>query len=498
MKAGVVFERRSRSRSRRASQAQTRPPDIVLFMTDQQRYDQVGYASEGRFETPALDRLAASGTVFESAYSGSTTCIPARVSLLTGLAAHRAPVLADGYSLREGAWTVAHELRRAGYETAVVGKMHLTPVRAEHGFDTMQMCEHFFPRDFQPDRVDQAPGFDDYHRWLAGHGLADWRAEQPGSRAVGGSGRPLFPYDERFHPTRWVADAAISVLDRRRDKPVFLIVSFPHPHEPHNPPEPYQSMYSRDDSLVPTDGFEVNLGLPPTFIEAMSTQSGPWGPTHVPSIDYLQRSLAITRGLIRHIDDAMGEVLRHVDRSNSVVFFTSDHGDYAGHRGLMRKLPWIPFDDLARVPLVVAGPEVAPGGRVRSIVQNCDFALTALDYAGVDVDQSEFDSRSLRPLLTVRPGAADVDRTILCSPNSGWPTLRRGSFKLITRTCWAEPNAALFDMDNDPGEHIDLLASPEHAEVAGELEAELRSLQWRPPVALDLDLASVRPTTVDP
>ena len=117
-------------------------PDLVLLMTDQQRHDQVGFESDGHFETPNIDRLARDGVVFERAYSASTTCVPSRVALLTGLQAHRVPTQINQYALREGFWTVARALQDAGYETALIGKMHFAPVHAQHGFETMRLCEH--------------------------------------------------------------------------------------------------------------------------------------------------------------------------------------------------------------------------------------------------------------------------------------------------------------------------------------------------------------------
>ncbi len=127
-------------------------PNILLVMTDQQRYDSLGYARPGLIsDTPNLDALAAAGVIFEQAYSSDTACIPARSSLLTGLLPHRVPTgggnrpraqTASGLALTEGYWTLAHALRDAGYDTALFGKMHFSPIRAQHGFDTMAMCEH--------------------------------------------------------------------------------------------------------------------------------------------------------------------------------------------------------------------------------------------------------------------------------------------------------------------------------------------------------------------
>src|SRR5262245_35736310 len=110
-------------------------------MTDQQRFDQLGFMSGGHFETPALDRLAAAGTVFDAAYSSAPVCVPARMSLLTGILPNRLPHQEGSTALREGHWTIARAVQAAGYETAIVGKMHWTPVHSEHGFETMRMCE---------------------------------------------------------------------------------------------------------------------------------------------------------------------------------------------------------------------------------------------------------------------------------------------------------------------------------------------------------------------
>lgn len=163
-------------------------PDLVLAMTDQQRFDQVGYETNGHYETPNIDGLAQRGVVFTTAYSASTTCVPARASLLTGFQNHRLPTQLKQYTLREGFWTVAHALRHAGYETALIGKMHFTPVHAYHGFETVRLCEHLGSKDLG--RGDLPHDVDDYHDWLVSQGLTDWRAARaPESREARKQGR---------------------------------------------------------------------------------------------------------------------------------------------------------------------------------------------------------------------------------------------------------------------------------------------------------------------
>jgi arylsulfatase len=447
-------------------------PDLVLFMTDQQRFDQVGYASGGHFETPNLDALASRGVVFDNAYSASTNCVPARSSLLTGLQHHRLPRQVNHLALEEGFWTVAHALHASGYETALVGKMHFFPVRARHGFETSRMCE-----DLSAQAGYTADDVDDYHSWLGERGLADWRGvfqahdtagrQRHATDASGG-----FPYDAATHPTGWIEAEACSMLERRdRTRPLLLIVSFPNPHAPYNPAEPYASMYDPVDAVVPSDGFEVNEQLPPTWVRAMDRLSR----SRVDGERGVRRILTSVRAMVRHIDDAMGRIVGQLDMARSVVFFTSDHGDYGGHRGLLKKTPWVPFDDLARVPLVVAGAGVAGGRRCAEVVQSSDFALTCLDRAGVDPPADVFDSRTLQPLLAGDAGQEATDRAVFCATSVGFPMVRRGPLKYLVNGRTGEP--LLIDLSRDPGETRSVLGEPayrtEAAELAALLDAEL-------------------------
>lgn len=438
-------------------------PDLVLIMTDQQRFDQVGYASGGQFETPQLDALAAKGVIFDTAYSASTVCVPARVALLTGLQPHRLPSQENGAALREGFWTVVHELRRAGYETALIGKMHFAPVHAEHGFETMRLCEHLGAQGLGPLSAERGDMVDDYHTWLVEQGFTDWRLEAAQS--------PV-PHGADAHPTAWVEREATSFLATRdRGRPLFLVISFPHPHAPYDPPEPYASMYDPADSVLPLAGYEVNEQLPLVYQLATSASS-----TLAEAGDEarVRSFLAIVKGLVKQIDDALGRLLPQFDLASTLLFFTSDHGDFAGHRGLMRKNPWLPFDDLARVPFLVAGGDVPGGRRVPQLVQSCDVALTCLDYAGIALPRGvDFDTRSLRPILDGSAGAADLDRAVYSATSVGWPMVRRGRHKYIEHELHGQP--VLFDLEADPLEGANLVDDPARAEVRDELAELLRT-----------------------
>ncbi len=434
----------------------TQRPDLVLIMTDQQRYDQVGYTGATPVRTPNLDRLATDGVIFDNAYSASTTCVPARTSLLTGLLDHRAPY-PERYGLDPGFFTVPHALRAAGYETALIGKMHFKPIRTPHGFEHMRVVEHLNAYDFDPDEEVE---LDHYHDWILQRGVGDWRLD-------GRDRDGLYPLDAATHPTRWVEQETAAFLSGRDgDRPLFLVVSFPPPHPPINPPEPYASMYDPRDCHIDPDGHTANAYLPASFRRATEQAGAPHRRIDPRRLSSHRASLAATYGLISHVDDAVGRIVAEMDMDRTVLFFTSDHGDYAGRRGLVRKIPWIPFDDLARVPFFVTGAGVAGGRRKAELVQSFDFAPTCLDFAGVDVDFGAFDGTSLVAALGGSEASLDAARMVHCGISMRWPMVRCGPHKYL-RSSWGEE--VLFDVERDPGEVYNLMSLDPGRDIVGPL-----------------------------
>jgi choline-sulfatase len=458
-------------------------PDLILVMTDQHRFDHLGHTAPETVpvRTPHLDGLAAGGISFTDAYSSATTCVPARTSLLTGLHPHRVEY-ADRYALRPGFFTLPHALRAAGYQTALIGKMHFNPMRTPHGFEHMEVCEHLNAYPLGPT---EQPELDHYHDWLAARGLPDWRYEVPG-----GDGE-VYPYPIETHPTSWVRDRTLAFLEGRdRDRPLFLVVSFPHPHPPGNPPEPYASMYDPADCVIDPQGADLNKRLPPRFRDETAQVGHPARRVDPAHLDHYRRGLARTFGLITQVDDAVGALVPHLPLADGLLWFTADHGDFGGRRGLVRKIPWIPFDDLARVPCFAAGGAVAGSGRVdHAPMQSFDFATTCLDLAGVDVDLDRFDGRSLRAQLADPGGLGDADRMVFTALSQGWPMARFGPRKYVREAGWNEE--ALFDVVRDPDECWNLTSLDPTATtldvmreaVDRQLAAPVPDLPSYPPVA---------------
>ena len=372
-------------------------PDIVLFLTDQQRFDQVGYASDGHFETPNLDRLARSGVIFENAYSASTVCVPARVALMTGFEPHRVPTQENPFALREGFWTVAHQLRRAGYETALIGKAHFAPVHAQHGFETLRLCEHLERARSGPPESGAERRARRLPRLAAGRRLSRLAFRWPGP---GGQAGTLRVPVRRGRSPDGLGGARGDGAPRA-----------PGPHPAAVPgclvPPPACAVQparalcvdvrSRRRSAArswvrgertPADGVPAGAGER-HHARPLRQTSTTYGICSRPSAAWS-----------KHVDDAIGRLVACLDLASTLVAFTSDHGDYAGHRGLLRKIPWMPFDDLARVPLIYAGHGVVGGRVVADLVQSYDFAQTALDAAGVPPGRGRF--RRSQPAAAAR------------------------------------------------------------------------------------------------
>lgn len=457
-------------------------PNFLLVMTDQQRADSVGYAHEmggvGRrgSDTPHLDGFAHRGVIFDNAYSASTLCVPARSALLTGIFHERLPRVGGGRALKEGYWNIAHAMARAGYDTGLFGKMHFAPIHARHGFQVVRSCEHLGrTAGYGPEDVD------DYRRWLEAQDLADPR--QPGATS--------FPHDEALHPAHWITDQAIDFLEKRQSfQPFFAIVSYTGPHAPYDPPKRYRDMYPWEVETIPADGFEVNRDLPEVFQQALAPPAeesyrrkyvSALSPKYVSALspESVKWTLAAIRAMIRQIDDQVVRLMSHVSLDDTVVFFTSDHGDYGGHRGLTGKLPWLPFDDLAKVPFFALGVGVEGGRRVAAPVQSCDFAATCLELAGLK-SPARLDTESLASVLRGAP--EDADRDVFCARSLGWPMIRRRNLKMLGHWTGVEGVDVMYDLESDPGETKNL--APE----SPALVKTLRDSLYKPIQQSEMDL----------
>lgn len=436
--------------------ADTRP-NILLIVTDQQRGDCLGSDGHPVLQTPWLDQLAAQGARFRRAYSAHPQCIPARRTLITGRQAVNHGVY-NNYNTILPFPTLPGELSAAGYQSHICGKMHLWPFRSLHG----HMSGDF------ADSMTGDRDSSDYTRWLTRQGVDIPRpGEAHGCHPNGRSVR-TWHLDERHHLTNWCTDRALDFIERRDPtNPFFLSVGYLQPHQPLVPPEFYFRRYM-DQALPPPvfgDWCAPSRGMQPGLpVDAWYTELPP---------RQMHELRAAYYACINHIDDQIGRLLMTIPR-NTVVLFTSDHGEMLGDHRLSRKTR--AFEPSARIPFLMRWPDHIDSparGQVRSEpVELMDVMPTLLACAGVPIPAG-VDGRSVLPLLhgtgeswrehlhgemSVCGGASDYGG---CA--TGMQFLTDGRWKFI----W-EPGPGhtyLFDLDADPQELQNLAGCTEHTVV---------------------------------
>ncbi len=428
-----------------------RRPDILLLLVDQHRGDCLTSDGHPVLMTPNIDAIGGNGTRFTCAYSTTAVCHPARRSLLSGQFpdSHGARTNVDDW------WEVEHTIgtlfRDAGYQTGWVGlTMHQHPPRRRLGFEEVVLSDYRIDDDYdafmQRDLEEGGAGYYD-----SGILYNDWTA------------RP-FPHREELHMTNWTVHEAQRFLDRRDPtRPFCLVVSFTAPHPPLIPPAFYLERYLRTGVPDPHIG---DWATPPAH---GGIGAGPAGS----SVDLKGEALLSARagyyGLINHLDDQIHRLVngqhRGVDPKETVILYTSDHGEMLGDHHMWKKS--VPYEGSAHIPLQIRLPAEysGPTGQVLDVpVCLEDILPTMLDVAGIDIPDS-IDGMSLAGCLRGDPPPSS--RVLHLQNAHGSKrlkhhTLTDGREKFIWFT--DDGREQFFRLTDDPHELHDLSACPEEAE----------------------------------
>ncbi|MCH6255002.1 sulfatase-like hydrolase/transferase [Puniceicoccaceae bacterium K14] len=342
-------------------------PNVLVFLTDQQRADTIGGLGNGSIRTPVLDRLVDEGVAFTRAYTPSPVCVPARCSMATGLYPAQTGCW-DNFAMPDRATSYMEALSSAGYQTHGVGKMHFTPnFRRSWGFETRDISEEEEHGDYQAFLKDQG-----YGHVLAPHGLRGdyYYMPQPSQLPA------------ELHETSWVADRSISFLEERdRTRPFLLNCHFIKPHPPFENPMPWSFLYRMEEMDKPY--------LPDDFREYQSRvnilQNRYKYKDRAVGDDLLWRSMkAAYFGAISFVDYQIGRVLKSLgpEIDNTIVIFSSDHGEMMGDYGCVGKRCML--EAATRIPLLVRFPGSERAGlKVDTAASLIDISKTCFDLAGV-------------------------------------------------------------------------------------------------------------------
>lgn len=494
---------------------QTMRSNFILFTTDQQRADHVGCYGNPVLRTPHIDSIAATGQRFDHFYVASPVCMANRASLMTGCMPSVHGVRSNGIPLPLRRTTMCDLLRAAGYHTALIGKAHLQNMtgrppeaprpqinnalvpppyelsesekgmwadgsyenedlrcwsqhrhnveRPYYGFDHVEICTM---------HGDVVHG--DYYWWLKDR-VADADSLRGPNNAAPDE-RYVLPQayrtrvPEELYPTRYIEERTLAYLDQAADahQPFMLHCSFPDPHHPFTPPGRYWNMYDPAQISVPPS--LAHNGKRTPAVEALHRERRD-GTANVNSTTPFavtereaREAIALTYGMIAMIDDAIGNILSRLAKlglsENTVIIFTSDHGDFMGDHGLMLKAA-LHYRGLIRVPFIWCDPQISSPGTIGMPASTIDIAPTILERAGL----AAYWGIQGESLLSTLRGAPERDRTVIVEEDGHAPTFglsipvrarsavtQRHRLTIYAETDWVE----LYDLEADPHEITNL------------------------------------------
>lgn len=431
-------------------------PNILLLMTDQQRHDTIKASGYPHMKTPNLDRLAREGCTFVSAYSPNPICCPARHNLITGLSSKYHGISDNDFEARclGELPTIAQILSDNGYDTRAIGKMHFQPVRRHNGFLKMELMEE----------VPQYADEDEYTLYLKDQGLGN-------IQNIHGVRNLLYMVPQRsiipdeHHGTKWVADRSIDYLKTRsRKRPFFLFSSWIAPHPPFDVPDTFADLYKNEK--IPTPA-ESKTPISHIALESILLADHP-------TKEYGKRMRELYYAAISHVDEHIGRMIDTLEElgqlDDTVILFTSDHGEMLGDHGIYQK--WLPYDACSRIPLIIRYPKIFKGGTVRTEFTDLnDIMPTVLHAAGLNYPGKE---KLPGGSLFMNDGSKSRQYQYIeySKGNRRWISLRDKRFKY--NYYYGGGLEELFDMVDDPNESVDLLYGEPNSNIL-EIRCKLRS-----------------------
>ena len=409
-------------------------PNVIVFFTDQQRWDTTGVHGNPIDLTPNFDRMALAGTHVYNSFTCQPVCGPARSSLQTGLYATQTTVFRNGIALPSESRTLAHYFGEAGYRTGYIGKWHLA--------------------DGDPVPAHQQGG---YQYWL-GANVLEFTSQPYNTVMYDGDGNSVKLPGYRVDA---LTDAAIRYIDAHQDHPFYLFVSYLEPHH-----------QNQLDDYVAPDGYRERF-------------TGKWMPPDLAALGgSAHHHMGGYCGLVKRLDEALGrtmDALKSLDlEENTIVLFASDHGCHFKTRNSEYKRSC--HESSVRVPTAFVGPGFDGGGRVTELVSTVDLPSTLLDAAGLDVPE-EMMGRSILPLVRGKADGWPEEVFIQISESQVGRAVRTRRWKYSVsapdKSGYRDSSADhfveefLYDLESDPHEMTNLIGLQSHQQVAAVMRKRL-------------------------
>ena len=459
-------------------------PNILWYCTDQQRFDTIGALGNKYVRTPTLDQLCDEGVAFTHTYCQSPICTPSRASFMTGLYPSRLGLTRNGNDTFpvEAPPLISKLIADAGYTCGLIGKFHLLSAghrpepRIDDGFS--EWWHSHAPRDDWPEGT---------------HDYADWVREK------GGDLDSLRDQPERvppeYHQTTWASERSIEFINRKHDAPWMLNINVYDPHPPFVPPKVYEEQF--DKASLPGPYIEDGDAATQQRLQEVEFQPLQEEVTAEVGRDIQAKYYA----MIAQIDDQFARILEALDasgqRDNTVIIFTSDHGEMLGDHGLVRKGCRF-YEGLVRVPLIISWPGKFTGGKQCSgLVELLDLSATLLDLAGVPIP-AYHQGYSLLPVLRGEQEGHCLRDAARCEyfdaldqhftgGKASYGTMYRDATHKLTLYHNADLGE-LYDLEHDPWEHEDMWFDEE----AQSLKCELIRKSFNQHVCVSTNVGSKR------
>lgn len=438
----------------------SKPTNLLIIMTDEHNPKVTGYEGHPIIQTPNMDRLAAAGTRFKSAYSNSPICVPARATFATGQYVHKTGYWdnAIAYDGRVPSW--GHRLQKEGNPVTSIGKLHYMKEEDPTGFDEQILPMHI------------AHGVGDLQGLIRNPMPVRYQSREFAEQ-IGPGDSAYIKYD------RMIAEAARKWLKGKSenpgDKPWMLFVSFISPHYPLIVPQEFYDLYPTSDVPMPKKLADTALLDHPWWAEFRKAYI-----FDQYFADDEQRRVAIASyfGLCTFVDDLIGTILDEVEtdglNDTTHIVYTSDHGENLGARGLWGKSTM--YEESCRIPMIVTGPDIGAGKVRETPVSHVDIYPTVLDCAGLEPEGHEADLPG-RSLVDSCLDGDDRDRTVFSEYHAAGSTtgsfmLRKGAYKYIHYLGF-EPE--VYDLDADPEELDNIAGRSDMVGTIRDFEEELRA-----------------------
>ena len=453
--------------------AQAEQPNLLIIHTDEHNFrtlgcyrdlmteDQAFVWGQGvKVDTPHIDSLAHAGAICTSYYAASPVCTPSRASLISGLYPIHTGSPSNDMPLNDGLVTFAEVLKNQGYATSYVGKWHLD------GDDKPG---------FEPARKF---GFDD-NRYMFNRG--HWKVlRQVGDSAevVGQFNKKTNQYkfsmgdaDEQSFTTDFLVDRTLEIIERDKGGPFCVMLSIPDPHGPNHVRKPYDTMFADMHFQNPRTMDAATTDTVPGWVSITGKNSAEKG--------LKQETMQWYFGMVKCIDDNVGRILAYLKKNglekNTIVVFTSDHGDLMGEHKKHNK--GNPYEGSARIPFVIRWPGSIPAGKiVRAAYTTVDFTPTVLGLMGAPQIPGSQGTDASRVFQGSKKVVVDDRIVYLTNAGGRWAAAVNNRYKLVLSTM-DEP--WLFDLKVDPDELTNFYSNPEYRPIAGRFKAELVSQMER-------------------